>query len=102
MDRSRAWRRKKNYSKGRRKQKIAVELFGNPEDSTAIKTPFNNHVGQYIKGKVHCSCMLCSAKTNNRGRYGKAVNYRHSDEMKVDSMEDQINDYKEGVTYEND
>lgn len=102
MSRNRAWRRKKNYSKGKRKQKIAIALFGYPSECIAIKTPFNNHVGQYIKGKVHCSCMMCSAKTNNRGRYGRAINYKHSDEMKVNSMKEQIHDYEEGLTYEND
>ena len=26
------------------------------------------HDGQYSKGKIHCSCWMCSGKTNVRGK----------------------------------
>ena len=26
-----------------------------------------NHDGQYSKGKIHCSCRMCSSKTNTDG-----------------------------------
>lgn len=56
--RNRAWRRKKNFSKGRRKKRIAVAVCRNW---------WYEHDGQYIKGKIHCSCPSCSPKTNNHG-----------------------------------
>lgn len=52
------------------------------------------HDGQYIKGKIHCSCPFCSPKTNNRGRYGKAVNYTHSDSIKIESMQCRVLEYE--------
>lgn len=83
--RDRAWRRKKNYSKGRRKKHIAIEAQG---------VCWYKHDGQYIKGKIHCSCPACTMKTNNRKGYGQGVNYTHSDRMKVESMGSQFSDYK--------
>ena len=85
--RNRAWIRKKNYSKGKRKKRIAMSVCRNW---------WYEHDGQYIKGKIHCSCPLCSPKTNNRNGYGHLVNYTHSDLMKVESMQDQISEYKNG------
>lgn len=46
--RNRAWRRKKNFSKGRRKKYIAMAVCRNW---------WYEHDGQYIKGKIHC-CAL--------------------------------------------
>lgn len=46
--RNRAWRRKKNFSKGRRKKHIAMAVCRNW---------WYEHDGQYIKGKIHCSCL---------------------------------------------
>ena len=89
MHRNRAWRRKKNYSKARRKKKIANKIHRNN---------WYKHNGQYIKGKIHCSCLMCSAKTNNRGRWGKPINYKHSDRMMVESMESKKCEYD---TYNN-
>ena len=94
--RNRAWRRKKNFSKGRRKKRIALNVCRNW---------WYEHDGQYIKGKIHCSCPCCSQKTNNRGRYGKSVNYTHSDNMKVESMKYKALEYEHGgiiEKYEND
>ena len=74
---------------------------------------FYEHRGQYRKGKIHCSCPLCAAKTNakinksqgrvdgsNRRlcrlavtneRYGRK-NYKHSDKKKVDRLLDRLRD----------
>lgn len=42
------------------------------------------------------------SKTNNRGRYGKAVNYTHSDNMKIESMQCKILEYERiGIEEEN-
>ena len=57
------------------------------------------HDGMFSKGKIHCSCPMCAEKTNTKriGRVGKYYchkpeNWKHSDLLKIQSMED---DYKE-------
>lgn len=84
--RTRAERRKKNYSKITHKKKLAKEIYG---------SDYYEHDGQYSKGKIHCSCPICSCKTNNKDRYGKSENYKHSDELKHESMNQQIKEYSE-------
>lgn len=42
------------------------------------------------KGKVHCSCPLCTEKTRNLG-------WKHSDKKRIQAMKDEI---KEKMTYE--
>lgn len=56
------------------------------------------HDGMYSKGKIHCSCMLCSEKTRNnkpsrRNHYGPTINYKHSDLKKICRMKGEIQDY---------
>lgn len=84
--RNRAWRRKKNFSKGRRKKNIVRAVCKNWQFK---------YDGQYIKGKIHCSCPLCSCKTNNNGRWGVAMNWKHSDAQKIMSMDSQIKEFVE-------
>lgn len=52
------------------------------------------------KGKIHCSCALCSAKTRNKGKrrklgknYAPSINWTHSDMKKVVSMKYKENEY---------
>ena len=94
-DKSRAKRRHKDVSKALRKASISKLVY-----------QFNwyDNLHQYSKNKVHCSCPLCSCKTNtkiykSRGpmsnhhmrqtgsnhRYGKK-NYKLSDLRRMDSM----------------
>lgn len=47
------------------------------------------HLGELSKGKIHCSCELCTTKTNNKG-HGKAINYKPSDLRKIEDMEYQL------------
>lgn len=92
--RSRGEIRKINFAKGLRKKKLLSSIMhGDPN--------YYKHDGQYIKGKIHCSCPLCSAKTNNRGRYGVAKNYKHSDLQKLDSMKYQEKEFYSGNEGEN-
>jgi len=49
--------------------------------------------GYLNKGKIHCSCYLCSAKTRNKGKrrhlygnYAPNLNYKISDLKKIQSM----------------
>lgn len=94
-DQRRGVRRKKDHSKANRKEKLAKEIFHDAD------TPN----GYFRKGKIHCSCPMCTAKTNakinksngpvdhghgNRlsvtnHRYGKK-NYSVSDMRKVDML----------------
>lgn len=84
VKRNRSWRRKKDFSKGRRKKNLSHAV---------CHDQWYEHDGQYIKGKIHCSCYWCSRKTNNRGRYGTAMNWKHSDKQKLDSMDLKISEY---------
>ena len=86
MNRSRAWRRYKNYTKAKRKRDIdaAVYSYGNRW------YPWYNNLHQYSKNKIHCSCPICAAKTRNKGkhkkRYIKSINYTMMDKKRQDAM----------------
>ena len=102
IHKNRGNRRKTDYAKAIRKQEIAHDLH----DYWRYPS-----LGYYRKGKIHCSCPMCSAKTNDRinksngavdgsgrdgnrmtgthRRYGKK-NWKHSDKRKIDSMADQF------------
>lgn len=87
--RDRGLRRKTNYKKAIRKKKI----------SEANHIDWYNHLGQYIKGKIHCSCCLCQTyrKTNTKGKWSKGKkNYKFSDKKKIESMNDQIKEVRNG------
>lgn len=50
--------------------------------------------GKYNKNKVHCSCGMCMAKTNNKtkrhikgGNYAPNRNWKPSDKRKLDKMD---------------
>ena len=60
--------------------------------------------GEYDKGKVHCSCPMCSRKTNNKGKnrlkhgnYYPSKDWKHSDKQKLDSMDAAIADYESEI-----
>lgn len=69
---TRAERRKDDYNKAIRKKNIVEHNHG--------YSRYDN-LHQYSKNKVHCSCPLCSAKTDN-SKNSKT----HSDRLKIDSM----------------
>lgn len=71
---TRAERRKNDYNKAIKKKNIAEHNQG---------SSWYDNLHQYSKNKVHCSCPLCSAKTS---KYGNTPNYKHSDELKIESM----------------
>ena len=58
-DRSRHDRRKKDVRKAIRKKKIAEKIYG---------YEWYDNLNEYSKGKVHCSCAMCSgaSKTNTK------------------------------------
>lgn len=92
MIHDRAYTRAKDWSKALRKYHI-------DRDKSADRWPlFYNNLHQYSKNVIHCSCPLCSAKTNNKchnGPRGWAPNKNWSivDQKKIDSMEEQLEEY---------
>lgn len=110
-EKTRGKRIKKNYSKAIRKASIAKQIY--PSGYHAV-------LGHYLKGKIHCSCPMCAAKTNARlnksmgpvssskrhgarlavtnRRYGRK-NYKPSDMRKVDSMECQLQEYEPELVF---
>lgn len=84
----RAYTRAKSYSKAMRKYHI-------DRDIAAGRWPlYYNNIHQYADNKIHCSCPMCSEKTNNKhGRANKwepAKNWSIADKRKLENMENQI------------
>lgn len=80
-ERTRALRRKNDYTKAIRKKKIS---------DSYCPDGWYDHFGQYIKGKIHCSCQMCTAytKTNSKGRWcGGKKNWKCSDVKKIEEMD---------------
>lgn len=58
-------------------------------------------LGYYVKGKIHCSCDMCSRKTRNKGynrghihgNYQPSIDYKHSDLRKQVAMDEQEKEY---------
>lgn len=72
--RNRAERRHLNIKKALRKKKIS--------DNYGFAIYNNSHyydnLHQYSKNKIHCSCPICSAKTNNKTKRNISGNYNPS------------------------
>lgn len=77
--RSRAYRRHKDYAKALRKQKIAKAIYASGADEN---WEYYQHLHAYSKNKIHCSCPMCSAKTNAKGNksHGRVdeIEYEHN------------------------
>jgi len=87
--RTRAWRRHKNYIKAKRK----ADIVHDQNDYWHYK-----YFGQYIKGKINCSCPMCRKKSRNRGAaayYNGAYNYRMMDLKRIHAMDEDIETYHE-------
>lgn len=78
--RTRAERRKLDFKKAIRKKNICEKRFGFEQ---------YDNVHQYSKNKIHCSCPLCTAKTN----WGFRKYYTHSDQIKIDSMNEKETEF---------
>lgn len=64
-ERTRAERRHNDWTKAIRKRKIVKEVY---PSLSGEDWEYYDNLHQYSKNKVHCSCHLCSAKTNNKGK----------------------------------
>ena len=89
--RTRAERRYLNKKKALRKRWITRNAYSSY--SIDMQEYYDN-LHQYSKNKIHCSCPMCSSKTNNRGRlkwYGIGRrNWKHSDLIKINRLESQL------------
>lgn len=83
---NRWWR---DNQKAKRKQNICHFY----EDAvTGKKLEWYDHFGQYRKGKIHCSCHLCTEKTND-AFYGRR-NYKPCDRRKINALEEREEIFK--------
>ena len=85
--RTTAEKRHNDWKKAIRKKKI-INAYG---------WDYYDNLHQYSKNKIHCSCPMCSAKTNNKNRHGArgwepSENWSASDRRRIEEMEDQILD----------
>ena len=85
---SRRYSRKMSYIKALRKQRI------DKDTSAGRWSPYYNNLHQYSKGKIHCSCPLCSSKTRNKGHrrynqgnYSPSMNYSIRDLRRILAMD---------------
>lgn len=78
IHKNRANRRYRDYTKAKRKADLAAHCW------------HYDNLHELSKGKIHCSCPLCAAKTrkvllnSTKGRYKK--NYSPADKRKEDSL----------------
>lgn len=82
-----AEKRHNDWTKAIRKRKI-INAYG---------WDYYDNLHQYSKNKVHCSCPMCSAKTNNKHRSGArgwapSENWSIKDTKRIEEMNDQILD----------
>lgn len=70
-----------------RKSKISRLVYGSP-----MGTGYTECIGKLDKGKVHCSCAMCSAKTKrNFGKRDRSwKSWKISDIKKMQSLEDKV------------
>lgn len=92
--RTRAERRKNNFNHIKKKKNLIHSLMG---------SDWYKHDGQYSKGKIHCSCPLCTGKRKGKRRNN---DFSPSDRKKIDSMKQKayinyFDDYYDSVD-END
>jgi hypothetical protein len=81
--------RRKSILKALRKRRLDQEVTWYSE-SRGYGLYDNLH--QYSKNKIHCSCPMCSCKTNNKGGraghcWAPARNYKISDLRKLHKLE---------------
>lgn len=103
MPRSRAWRRWKNFSKAHRKRELDKELtipLPDHADGSLQQWLFYKNLHEYSKGKIHCSCPMCSRKTNNKGAaalYNGSYNPPMMDKRRDDAMDADEFDFFENL-----
>lgn len=82
-----AYNRKKSFTKAKRKQNICKNYYG---------WEYYNNLHEYSKNKIHCSCVLCRAKTAKHrmiwsGGRTKGKHWKPSDYIKIIKMQEEEN-----------
>lgn len=90
--RNKAYYRDVARRKALRKRRIDLERY----PSNII--PYYDNLHEYSKGKIHCSCPLCSAKTRNKGNSKlkgmlPGINWKITDRRRVESMQDALQNF---------
>lgn len=95
MNRDRAYNRKQRFKHIRKRLRMAHSLFDNNWYEE------NNGGGYLANHGIGCSCGMCSPRTRNKGKrrhkesnYAPAINYKHSDAVKVDRMNRDLQDFE--------
>lgn len=86
-----AEKRHNDYKKAIRKQRIDRELDGTKSNHR----DWYDNLHQYSKNKIHCSCPICSCKTNNKGKKGNwehTPNWSMQDKRNLDKLNYQEDD----------
>ena len=96
MARTRAWRRYKDYIKAKRKRDIDRARTRPWVDPSEIEDYlWYKHFHQYSKGKIHCSCPMCRAKTKRNDYYIVGHSYTMADLRKQMRMTDSEEEWEE-------
>jgi hypothetical protein len=98
--------RTRDYYRRQRKRAIAHKL-----GILFTRFPYDcyekekNEKGRLSKGKVHCSCSMCSPKTNMKAKFRKResgswrgsplIFYKISENRKIDSINQQLYEFEE-------
>ena len=82
--RTRAERRHNNVKKALRKRQIVEDCY------ILYDSGYYDNLHQYSKNKIHCSCPMCTIKTNEW--FGRSKNWKHSDLIKIFRLEEQLNE----------
>ena len=80
-----AEKRHNDFKKAIRKRKIDRET-----KSSGWEHDWYDNLHQYSKNKIHCSCPMCAAKTNNKGKYAYfsgTMNWSIRDRRQLDEMD---------------
>lgn len=96
MKHSRKYLRDQDYRHAIRRRNLDRAL------SSYLFGDWYNNLHQYSKNKIHCSCGLCSCKTNGSRarRHGvktmePAENWSMKDKKRIDEMEEQVEELEE-------
>ena len=88
MSHDRAYLRAKSWSKAIRKRNIDRDT----KPAHASWPDYYDNLHEYSKNKIHCSCPMCSEKTNNRGRYGSRRVWPITDQKRIEEMEYEVSE----------
>lgn len=93
MRRGLYFNRKMAWRHARRKRCIARQVY-KAWHWGEIDWDYYDHLHQFSKNKIHCSCPMCSAKTRNKGKrrqsahgFAPSLNYKISDLRKIQRLE---------------